>query len=68
MPNLPARAPNSERQTTMPKKKPRAIIKPLFDLLSELLLTSPAIPSPTGKVQGQTPVVIIPAPAAISKL
>ena len=68
MPNLPATAPNNAKQRTMPQKNASAIINPLLDLLSVLLLTNPAIPSPTGKVQGQTPVDIIPARAAIIKL
>lgn len=61
-------APNKAKQTRIPQKKDSAIIKPLFDLFSVLLLTKPAIPSPTGKVQGHIPVVINPAPAAITIL
>lgn len=68
IPKRPAIAPNTLRHKIIPQKKANAISSPLFDFVSVLLLTSPAIPSPTGKVQGQTPVVITPAPAAINRL
>lgn len=68
MPNLPANAPNKAKQTTMPQKNASAMIKPVFVFFSVLLLTSPAIPIPTGNVHGHMPVDIIPASAAIIKL
>jgi hypothetical protein len=68
MPKRPAIAPKTLRHKTMPQKKARAIRSPLFDFDSVLLLTNPAIPSPTGNVHGQTPVVTIPANEAITKL
>ena len=67
-PKWPAMAPSIERQITIPVKKESATEKPVENLSFVFVLTIPAIPNPTGNVQGQIAHATTPAPNATRKL